>query len=287
MELKGVLKEYKKDFKKIRALNNVSLKIPSNSIFSLIGPNGAGKTTLLKLIVGIIKPDSGEIYLFGEKISKSAKKRLGFLPENPSFFKNISAEEFLSLSLKLTGKDNIKETIEKTLSLVGLYSERKEKIKNYSKGMRQRFGIAQAIVHDPEILILDEPFSGLDPLAKSKLKEIIIELHKRKKTILLSSHNLQDIEDLSTHIAFIKMGEIIFSLSKNDLEKYSTYEVEYQGNIVKWKNYKAQEYVGRRKIEIKNSQLLEEFINHLFLKKAKLFSLRLTLRKYFEKFYEQ
>ncbi len=286
VEIEDVTKVFKKNLKTFKALLSVNLKIPENSIFSIIGPNGAGKTTLLKIILGIINPTEGRVKVYGSPIRKDNKKMLGFLPENPAFFKNITPEEFLEFSLKIEGIKDSSRRINEVLKLVGLEDHSKEKIRNFSKGMRQRFGIAQAIINKPKILILDEPFSGLDPVAKNRLKEIILKLYRDGKTIILSSHDLYDVEELSTHIAFIKKGEVIFSSSISELKEFANYEIEFDIEKNSWQKKSFIETGVRKKLIIKDKKELFKFLNFLMSENAEIYSFKLSFKKHLESHYE-
>jgi len=286
VELNRVTKIYKKDFKTVKALDRVSFKIPNKSIFSIIGPNGAGKTTCLKIITGISLMDEGKMKILGSEILDTEKKKLiGFLPENPSFFSNITPDEFLKFVL-FTSKGKISdEKIKKILNIVGLYDERKEKVRKFSKGMIQRLGIAQAIIHEPEIIILDEPFSGLDPPAKDKLTKIILSLYDKGNTIILSSHNLLDVEELSTHITMIKQGKVKLFDDISSLRKKAVYEIIFYGDLKNWKKIKIDSFGNKKSIIIENKKLVWEFINTLKEKNMELISIRLSLKDYLENYY--
>jgi ABC-2 type transport system ATP-binding protein len=286
IEFENVSKVYKKDFKTIDAVRNISLKIPVNSIYSIIGPNGAGKTTSLKMITGITPITKGKIKIFGnEKFDNEKKKIFGFLPEFPSFFSNITPWEFLEFVLFTSEGKIDKRRIDSTLKNVGLYDERDEKVRKFSKGMVQRLGIAQAIIHNPEIIILDEPFSGLDPIAKEKLKKIIFSLYDEGKTIILSSHNLTDIENLSTHISLIKKGELMLSEDMETLKTKAVYFVEFKGDIVEWETVKTEIRGGRRFISVNDKKNLWHFLEFAQKENIDIISVRLSIKNYLEEFY--
>ena len=228
IEVEALSKIYEKNLKKIPALQEVSFQVNKNSILGILGPNGAGKTTLLKIITGIATPNrnSGTIKILGTEQIENIKHRIGFLPENPEFFKNISAYELLAFSMKVSGASFDKERIETLLKQVKLFDERHERIKHFSKGMRQRIGIAQAIIHEPELLILDEPMSGLDPSGRRMVKSIIENYSQEGKTILFSTHNLDDIEALCTDVMVLNKGKIMLEKSLSQLREKSTYLIE-------------------------------------------------------------
>ncbi len=287
VEFDSVWKIYKKDFKQVTALKNITLKIPQNSIFSIIGPNGAGKTTALKIITGITYPTKGKVKVLGGTISDSIiKKRVGFLPENPSFFSNITPFEFLKFVL-YTSEESIEEDkIISALNEVGLLKEKNEKVKKFSKGMVQRLGIAQAIIHNPDLIVLDEPFSGLDPIAKEKLKEIILSFFKKGKTIILSSHNLFDVENLSTHITLIKEGEIKISGKLKSLQANANYEIEFYGDIKSWGKREVKKISEKSIIILENEKEFEEFLVNVLDLKLKIVSVNLSLNNYLKRYYQ-
>lgn len=254
IEIKNVSKVYKKNFKKIHALNNISFNVEKNKILGILGPNGAGKTTLLKIITGITSPEkpSGPVKLLGNDDIKAVKHRTGFLPENPEFLKNISASELLKFALDISGTPYEPGRIDALLTRVNLYDEKNEKVKNFSKGMRQRIGIAQAIAHSPELLILDEPMSGLDPPGRRMVIDIINGYYGEGKTILFSTHNLDDIEALCTDVLVLNKGEIQLEKSLSELRRKGSYTIEAEMENKK-KIYDAEDdaVLWRRLEEIK------------------------------------
>ncbi|MCP5054934.1 MAG: ABC transporter ATP-binding protein [bacterium] len=232
IEVKELSKVYKKNFKKIHALKGISFSVSRNRILGILGPNGAGKTTLLKRLTGIIPAgkDSGTVRLLGTGDIETVKHLIGFLPENPEFFKNISAQELLTFSLRLTGTRFDPDRIDTLLKQVNLYDERNERVKHFSKGMRQRIGIAQAVIHSPELLILDEPMSGLDPPGRRMVIDIINGYYAEGKTILFSTHNLDDIEALCTDVMVLNRGEIMLEKSLSQLREKCTYHIEMEND---------------------------------------------------------
>lgn len=230
IEIENLNKIYKKNFRTIHALKNVSFKVEKNKILGILGPNGAGKTTLLKIITGITSPgkNSGTIRLMGNSDVKAVKHRTGFLPENPEFLKNITASELVKFALDISGATYEQDRIDELLKRVNLFHERNEKVKHFSKGMRQRIGIAQAIAHWPDLLILDEPMSGLDPAGRRMVIDIIDAYYKEGKTILFSTHNLDDIEAMCTDVLVLSNGEIQLEESLSKLREKSSYRIEVE-----------------------------------------------------------
>jgi ABC-2 type transport system ATP-binding protein len=190
LELKGIHKSFKHNFliKKYHILKGIDLSVEKGEIYGFLGPNGAGKTTTMKCILGIIFPDSGEISIFGQSAKQTESRRnMGFLPEHPYFYDYLTPEELLNFtgSLFSMPKKKIKEQTARLIELVGLEHRKNVKLRKFSKGMIQRIGLAQALIHDPDLLILDEPFSGLDPIGRKELRDIIFSLKEKGKNHFL------------------------------------------------------------------------------------------------------
>lgn len=197
-----------------RALDELSLEIPIGGVFGLLGPNGAGKSTTLKILVDLLRPTSGTAELFGcPPGDATVRARLGFLPENPTFYDHLSAEELLTYFaglFGLRGQDG-RRRASAVLDQVGLEGDRRRPIRQYSKGMVQRVGLAQALVNDPELVILDEPMSGLDPIGRRDVRTMIANLGREGRTVLFSSHILSDAEELCERVAVLAKGRLIVS----------------------------------------------------------------------------
>jgi ABC-2 type transport system ATP-binding protein len=197
--------------KKKTALNALNLEIRKGEIFGLLGPNGSGKTTTIKLLLGLLFPTAGEALVFNEPAVGVAKnERIGYLPEESYLYRFLNAEETLDFYGRLF---NMKADIRRSRSqelikTVGLEGDKKRILKEYSKGMRQRIGLAQALINDPELIILDEPTSGLDPLGTAWMKRLIVELRDKGKTILMCSHRLEDVQQICDRIAILNEGEL-------------------------------------------------------------------------------
>ena len=208
----------KKSFGQIIALDDVSFNVDKNSIHGILGPNGSGKSTLMRILSGLIKSWSGNIFLHDEKIQKNSNeylKSFGFMIEEPSFYEYLSAEENLKIFCRLLNYNF--DVVFEALKRVDLYDWRKTKVKNFSYGMKQRLGIAQAILHDPDILILDEPNNGLDPKGIADMNSLIEGLQEEGKTICISTHILKDVERLCDSVTVLKKGKLILNSSIKDL----------------------------------------------------------------------
>src|SRR5687767_1867400 len=193
------------------ALRALDLKIHRGEIFGLLGPNGSGKTTTIKLLLGLLFPTSGDAFVFGEPAAKVEKnERIGYLPEESYLYRFLNAEETLDFYGRLFNIDPEvrRRRAQQLIDTVGLSADKKRVLKEYSKGMRQRIGLAQALINDPELVILDEPTSGLDPLGTRWMKDLIVELRDQGKTIIMCSHRLEDVQDICDRVAILNEGEL-------------------------------------------------------------------------------
>ncbi len=217
-----------KSFKTVKAVNNISFNVPENSIFGLIGRNGAGKTTTIRMLMNIYAPDSGEIFLRGNKIGEEFKSKVGYLPEERGLYKKMKVLETLIYFAELKGKSG-KEITKKAMEYLerfDLKDRANSKIEDLSKGNQQKIQFLTSILHDPEFLILDEPFSGLDPVNTNLLTDIIKEMKQNGKVIILSTHLMDFAERLCDNIAMIEKGNIILNGSITDIKaKYSNKNV--------------------------------------------------------------
>lgn len=218
-------KSYRTGFwmnKKVNSLNSVSLTVYEGETFGLLGQNGAGKTTLLKTLLGIVRPTSGRATILGEALGDRAiKQRIGYLPENPYFYDYLTGWEILNYTGDLFGieRSQQQKRIPELLDLVGLAKSaaKKKQLRQYSKGMLQRIGMAQALINDPDLVFLDEPMSGLDPLGRYQIREIILLLKSQGKTIFFNSHVLSDVEKICDRVALLARGELIAIGSMQEL----------------------------------------------------------------------
>ncbi len=225
-----------KSYGPIRALHDVSLSIPSGSVYGILGPNGSGKTTLLGILMSVLRPQLGTFAWFDEKDGDQYRKRIGCLLETPNFYQYLSGEENLRITVSISGRGN-EAGIAEALKMVGLYERRMHRFATYSLGMKQRLAIAAALLGDPEVLVLDEPTNGLDPVGIAEIRELIHTLQQSGHTILLASHLLDEVEKVCTHVAILKKGvvladgrvgdvlmdEDIVEMSASDLEQLKSF----------------------------------------------------------------
>ena len=213
IEVRDLCKTYRTPLRrrKVEALRGVSFQVERGKIFGFVGPNGAGKTTAIRTLMGLIRPTSGSATILGKQIpSRAARFRVGFLPESPYFYDYLSVDELLDLSGRLFGlsADVRAKRADELVERVGLGRARSQRLKKFSKGMLQRAGLAQALMNDPDVVVLDEPMSGLDPIGRKEVRDLILELRDAGKTVFFSSHILTDVEAISDRIAIVAAGKI-------------------------------------------------------------------------------
>jgi ABC-2 type transport system ATP-binding protein len=216
IQINGLTKDYQIGFlkkKTVRALDQLSLEVKRGEIFGFLGPNGAGKTTTLKILMRLIYPTNGSATILGSPIDDALMRtRIGYLPENPYFYDYLSGRELLEYSAALFGipKRSVKVRADELLNLVGLDADRANRqLRKYSKGMLQRIGLAQALINDPEIVFMDEPMSGLDPIGRREVRDLMLSLRQQNKTVFFSSHILSDVEAMCDRAAILAKGKLI------------------------------------------------------------------------------
>ena len=213
IETRGLGKIYR-DFwgrKKVQALKALDIQVQRGEVFGLLGPNGSGKSTTIKLILGLLFPSSGRAFVFGKEATEVTKnERIGYLPEESYLYKFLNAEETLDFYGRLFDMPSRvrRERTERLIQLVGLQKARRRQLKEYSKGMTRRIGLAQALINEPDLLVLDEPTTGLDPIGTREMKDLILRLRDQGKTILMCSHQLADVQDVCDRIAILYQGEL-------------------------------------------------------------------------------
>lgn len=221
IRIENLSKAYRgKKRQRLHALTDLNLAVAPGEVFGFLGPNGAGKSTTIKILLGLIKPDSGSAELFGHSVASSeARQKVGYLPENPSFYEFLTAREYLHFVGGSFGMDQgiLRSESDRVLELLQLTEAADRPLRTYSKGMVQRLGLAQALVHDPDLYIFDEPMSGLDPMGRALVKQIIRDLKESGKTVFFSSHITADIESVCDRVGIIVKGRLRNESSVSDL----------------------------------------------------------------------
>ena len=213
VRVEGLVKEFRPGFglRRKRVLHGISFQVREGEIFGFVGPNGAGKTTTLKVLMGLIRPTAGSASILGCDVRETAFRRhIGFLPENPYFYDYLTGREILDFYAVLSGVPRARRAgrVERLLDWVGLSHAADARLRTYSKGMLQRIGIAQALVHDPDVVFLDEPMSGLDPIGRKEIRDLVLRLKADGKTLFMNTHILSDVEMLCDRVAIIVKGRI-------------------------------------------------------------------------------
>ncbi|HEY6112423.1 MAG TPA: ABC transporter ATP-binding protein [Chthoniobacterales bacterium] len=212
--VRGLTKVFPVPFhrEKVVAVRDLDLRVEAGEVYGLLGPNGSGKSTTLKIILGLVSPTRGRSEIFGRDSSRvDSREAVGFLPENPYFYKYLSGEETLRFFGKLGGLNGarLRQRIDELLDLVGLTNARKRRLGTYSKGMLQRIGLAQALIHEPKLVVLDEPTAGVDPAGSRDIRDLIVDLKKRGITVLLSSHLLAQVQEICDRIGILANGMLV------------------------------------------------------------------------------
>lgn len=221
IRIANLSKYYKKGLKsKNLVIDDLNLEIEKGEVFGFLGPNGAGKSTVIKIILDFIRPTSGTVTIKGMPVSNPrVREDIGYLPENPLFYDHLTGEEILRFGGRAAhmGKRTLEERTDQLLTRLKLSDAKRQPIRTYSKGMVQRIGLALALVHDPEICILDEPMNGLDPLGRRQVADLILDMRKIGKTVFFSSHILSDIENLCDRLGILNKGKLLFCGALEDL----------------------------------------------------------------------
>lgn len=293
IEINGLTKK----FKNFTAVNNLSLEVEKGQIFGFLGPNGAGKSTTIRMMLTLIKPSLGEIKFFGRKIGgtdRSMFRKIGALVERPDFYLYLSAYRNLEFFAGTSGINPSKKEIYEMLDRVGLGGREKDKVKNYSLGMKQRLGIAQALIHDPEIIILDEPTNGLDPKGMREVKDLLNELAHQGKTVFVSSHILREVEVMAHSMAIINKGKTIVQGNVRELlnQAEANIHIEVQRDF----DPAGKDFDGYKLVEYKEGELIfqttknkiPELLYYLHENEAEVFSVSAinSLEEYFLKITE-
>ncbi|HUJ57798.1 MAG TPA: ABC transporter ATP-binding protein [Kofleriaceae bacterium] len=231
IEVRSLTKTYRTPFrrKKVEALRGVTFTVQRGQIFGFVGPNGAGKTTAIRTLMGLVRPTSGAASILGNAIpSRAARFKVGFLPESPYFYDYLTVGELCDLAGRLFGIPLAvrRKRADALIERVGLGRARSQSLKKFSKGMLQRAGLAQALMNDPELVVLDEPMSGLDPIGRKEVRDLILELREQGKTVFFSSHILTDIESIADQVAIIARGQLQAQGTPAELVQRSTLGIE-------------------------------------------------------------
>jgi ABC-2 type transport system ATP-binding protein len=264
------------------AVSNLSLDVRRGSIFGFLGPNGAGKSTSIKMLLGLVKPTSGQASVLDAPAGEvETRRRIGFLPEHFRFYDWLTPSELLRLHGRLCGmtSERLRDRVPVLLDLVGLTPHRDKRVRDFSKGMMQRIGLAQALIHDPEIVFLDEPTSGLDPMGRRLVRDVIRAQRERGATVFLNSHLLSEVEITCDRVAFLKDGEVVASC---DLREASPEEVSVLVRARKWPN---ETLVGLERwcasvnlegeqlaLTARSAEILPDLLRHLVASGADIYS---------------
>jgi ABC-2 type transport system ATP-binding protein len=214
LELRGLVKDFSSGLRglKLRAVDHLDLRVEAGQVYGLLGPNGSGKSTTIKLLLGLLEPTAGASAIFGVPSGRvEARREVGYLPESPYFYRHLSGRELVTFYARMCGMGGAALTarLDEVLALVDLTAAADRRVGTYSKGMLQRIGLAQALVHDPRLLILDEPTAGVDPVGTAAITALILQLKARGKTVLITSHLLGQIEDICDRVAILDRGKLL------------------------------------------------------------------------------
>jgi len=277
LKISNVYKSFRQGFFGVRTpvLEGLDLSLEEGEVYGFLGHNGAGKTTTMKVVLDLVRPDSGEVTVFGSRgVTTADRARIGYLTEEIGVYPHLTAVEMLSLAGELfrIPRPALRRRIDELLEEVGLAHRRSVKIKHYSKGMRQRLGIAVALVNDPDLLLLDEPYSGLDPVGRKELRELLLQLKERGKTIMLSSHIVPDVEAVCDRVGILRGGKIARVLDLNEIYSDRNNDVEVVFAGVDHGKIDARDYSGElihsdervTIIRCNGDQKLRALVNHVY-----------------------
>jgi ABC-2 type transport system ATP-binding protein len=255
---------------KLRAVDDLSFEVADNQVFGLLGPNGSGKSTTMKVILGLLEPTQGECEIFGLRSdSVQARRLVGYLPESPYFYRFLSGRELVAYYAGICGVPKVgrAKRVAEVLDLVGLSAAADRRVGTYSKGMLQRVGLAQAVVHDPRLVILDEPTAGVDPIGAIAITELILELKRRGKTVLLCSHLLAQVEDVCDHLVILNQGKLVAEGAVSELlrrEGVSNLAVE---NFTPAMRAEVEAVLARHGARLRQAEPARVALDDLFLEK--------------------
>jgi ABC-2 type transport system ATP-binding protein len=277
-----------KSYGRIRALDQVSFEVPSASVFGILGPNGSGKTTLLSIILDVLSADAGDFLWFGQPGSPAMRKKIGSLLETPNFYHYLSASNNLKITKSISGRGDLKG-IDLVLEKVSLLERKNSRFSSFSLGMKQRLAIAAALMGDPQVLVLDEPTNGLDPVGIAEIRELILELKKKGHTIIMASHLLDEVEKVCTHVAILKKGHLLTTgavedvLVEEDIVEIGAIEMDKLASIMNAYGHEIKVTIGEQTLQLifpKGTSRLDDInkycfsngitLNHLIVKKKRL-----------------
>ena len=255
IELDNITKDFRQHFwtPKRRVLDGITFSVKSGEVFGFLGPNGSGKTTTIKILFEILFPTLGAARIFGRPVGdKESKRRIGFLPENPYFYDYLTAQQFLEFHGQLTGcsRSYIRKRIPEVLELTGMKGTNDIHLRNFSKGMLQRIGLAQAIIHDPDLVILDEPLTGLDPLGRKEVRDLMVRLRDEGKSVFFSTHILSDVELICDRVAILSKGKV---LKCGALDELVSYDKKYVDMVWKSVGSELLSYIEKQSINLRHS----------------------------------
>jgi ABC-2 type transport system ATP-binding protein len=299
VEIENLTKEFSVGFWKkrpVRALDNLCLQVQQGEIFGFLGPNGAGKSTTIKILMNLLHPTSGRARILGKSVDKvDMHQRIGYLPENPYFYDYLTPAELLSYMGRLFDipRADLSRKVDTLLESVGLRDSRNIQLRKFSKGMVQRIGIAQAIINDPEIVFLDEPMSGLDPLGRTEVRRIITSLKSRGVTVFFSSHILPDVEALCDRVAILDKGRLqetgtLDEILKTGIQGYEVILAGLRGKALDTILEICDEIIpmeDRLRIRVRNKERMESMIDFAFRHSLELVSvnpIRRSLEEHFQ-----
>ena len=270
----------RKDYGGIEALKGVSLAVEPGQIYGLLGQNGAGKSTLVKILLGIVRKTDGDAYLLGESVGTAdVRKKVGFLPEDHAFPGYHTARTILDFYGRLYGmsKDDRRTRINEALDIVGLKKRMDTKIKSYSKGMKQRLGIAQSFFHDPEVIFLDEPTDGVDPVGRKDIRELLVQLKGEGRTIFVNSHLLGEVEMISDRVAIMHLGEVVRQGTVADLTRQADKFAirladgdEFPADELRQQGYPVTVDGGTAEVELADGRTIDPVLDLLSAKRLRL-----------------
>ena len=277
IELRGLVKDFAVGLRgvKLRAVDQLDLRIAAGQIYGLLGPNGSGKSTTIKLILGLLEPTAGECRIFGVPGGRVESRRaVGYLPESPYFYRHLTGRELVRFYARICGlgDPSLSARLDEVIGWVGLTEAADRRVGTYSKGMLQRIGLAQALVHDPRLVILDEPTAGVDPLGAAAMCELILQLKARGKTVLITSHLLGQMEDICDRVAILDRGHLILEGAVRDLvgradRQALVVEKLPEGELAELRAWLAARGREIESVEAPRARLDKIFIDHVGAKK--------------------